>query len=95
MAYVLLKHRVEFFSNKGSGWIIDKIEDIWINVINYNALAGSSYIPLHSKLNNSMKGLINIQNTKDNEYFKWYHIRLLNPQDKEPSRINKSDREIA
>ena len=34
-----------------------------------------------------MKGLINIQNTKD--------IRLLNPQDKEPSRINKSDREIA
>ena len=42
-----------------------------------------------------MKGLINIQNTKDNEYFKWYHIRLLNPQDKEPSRINKSDREIA
>ena len=41
-AYVLLKHRVEFFSNKGSGWIIDKIEDIWINVINYHALAGSS-----------------------------------------------------
>ena len=42
-AYEILKHRVEFYSNEGSGWIIDKIEDIWINIANYDPLAGSSY----------------------------------------------------
>ena len=42
-AYEILEHRVEFYSNEGSGWIIDKIEDIWINIANYDPLAGSSY----------------------------------------------------
>ena len=35
-AYEILKHRVEFYSNEGSRWIIDKIEDIWINIANYD-----------------------------------------------------------
>ena len=34
-AYETLKHRVQFYSNEGSGWVIDKIEDIWINISNY------------------------------------------------------------
>ena len=29
---------------------------------------------------------------KDNECFRWCHIRLLNPQDKDPQRIKKSDK---
>ena len=58
--------------------MIDKIEDIWINISSYDSLAASSYIELPSELNNSMKGLINIQNT-DNECFKHCHVRLLNP----------------
>ena len=41
-----------------------------------------------------MKGLINIR-TKDLEYFMWYHIRLINPQNKNAERINKIDKEIA
>ena len=40
----------------GSGWIIDKIEDINIDIANYNPLAGSSYIPLPPELNHPMKG---------------------------------------
>ena len=43
-AYELLKHRVEFFQNEGSGWVIDEIEDIWINISSYDPLAASSYI---------------------------------------------------
>ena len=38
------------------------------------------------------KGLINLKNN-DNECFRWCHIRLLNPQDKDPQRIKKSDKE--
>ena len=41
-----------------------------------------------------MKGLINIR-IKDLEYFMWYHIRLINPQNKNTERLNKKDKEIA
>ena len=42
-----------------------------------------------------MKGLINIKN-KDKECFKWCHIRirLLNPTNSHPERINKRDKKL-
>ena len=93
-AYELLKHRVEFFQNEGSGWIIDRIEDIWINITTYDPLAAGSYIELPSELNNSMKGLINIQNT-DNKCFMWCQVRLLNPKKSHPERVTReADKEI-
>ena len=64
-AYETLKHRLNIYSDEVSGWIFDKIEDIWLNVANYDPLAGSSYFPLPPELSNSMKGLINLKN-KDN-----------------------------
>ena len=93
-AYETLKHRLSIYSGEGSGWIIDKIEDIWINISNYDPLAGSSYIPLPSKLNNPKKSLINIKD-KDTECFKWCHIRFINPTNSHPERINKQDKKIA
>ena len=41
-----------------------------------------------------MKGLINIKN-KDDECFKWCHVRFINPINIHPERINKKDKEIA
>ena len=63
-----------------------------INIVNYNPLKGSSYIDLPQELRNSAKGLINMKN-KDNECFRWCHIRHLNPQDKDPQRIKKTDKQ--
>ena len=40
-----------------------------------------------------MKGLINIKN-KDDECFRWFHIRHLNPQTEHPARIKKEDKKI-
>ena len=40
-----------------------------------------------------MKGLINLKN-KDIKCFKWCHVRLLNPQNKDPDRIKKQDKKI-
>ena len=57
----------------------------------YVPISGSSYIPLPKELNNSAKGLINIRN-KDNECFRWCHIRHLN-QDKDPQRVKKVDKQ--
>ena len=53
---------------------------------------GSSYIKLPQELRNSSKGLINMKN-EDNECFRWCHIRYLNPVDKDPQRIKKSDKQ--
>ena len=40
-----------------------------------------------------MKGLTNIKN-KDIECFKWCHIRLINPTNSHPERINKQDKKL-
>ena len=41
-----------------------------------------------------MKGLINLKN-KDHKYFMWCHVRLINPSNSHPERINKQDKKIA
>ena len=93
-AYEELKHRPDIWGERGSGWIVDKIEAFHIKISNYEPLAGSSYISLLPGLNNSVKGLMNLKN-KDIECFKWCHIRFLNPQNKHSDRINKQDKKIA
>ena len=41
-----------------------------------------------------MKGLINLKN-KDHKCFMWCHVRLINPTNSHPERINKQDKKIA
>ena len=74
--------------SEGSGWVIDQIDSHYINVTTYTPLHGSSYIELPTELKNPKKGLINIRN-KDDECFRWCHIRHLNPQ-----RIKKVDKKM-
>ena len=93
-SYEKLKRLLDIWTGQGSGWIVDKIDDIHIDIANYDPLAGSSYIPLPSELNHPMEGLINIKN-KDIECFKWFHIRFINPTNSHPERINKQDKKIA
>ena len=61
----------------------------------YNALAGSSYSKLPKELDHPGKGLINIQNTDDNECFRWCLVKYLNPADHHPTRITKADKDFA
>ena len=79
---------IDKWVSEGSGWSIDRIDSHYIT---YQPLHRSSYIELPAKLRNSKKGLINIKN-KDNECFRWCHIRYLNPQEKDPQRIKKEDK---
>ena len=85
---------LDIWINEGSGWVIDQIEGLYINVANYETLLGGSYILLPRALNNSMKGLINLKN-KDHKCFMWCHVRLINPQNRKAERINKQDKKIA
>ena len=60
-----------------SEWIIDSFIYHTISISKCNPLAGSSYIKLHKELDHPRKGLINIQNTDDNECYKWCLVRYL------------------
>ena len=79
--------------SEGSGWTIESVDNHYLNIVQYQPMKGSSYIELPQELRNGKKGLINMKN-KDNECFRWCHIRYLNPQDKNPQRIKKSDKEF-
>ena len=82
-------NKIAQWISEESGWTIQSIENHYINTVNYNPLKGSSYIKLPQELKN--RSLINLQN-KDNECFRWCHIRHLNPQEKDPQRIKKTDK---
>ncbi|XP_068728071.1 uncharacterized protein [Montipora capricornis] len=85
-------NKIAQWISEGSGWTIESINKNYLNVIKYEPMKGSSYIKLPTELRNSAKGLINMKN-EDNECFRWCHIRHLNPQDKYPQRIKKSDKQ--
>ena len=79
--------------SEGSGWTIESVDNHYLNIVQYEPIKGSSYIELPEELKHHLKGLINLKN-KDNECFRWCHIRYLNHQDKNPQRIKKSDKEF-
>ena len=84
---------IDKWVSEGSGWVIDRIDSHYLNVTLYKPLNGSSYIELSMELRNPTKGLINIKN-KDDECFRWCHIRHLNPQTEHPERIKKEDKKM-
>ena len=80
---------------KCSGWITDSVIKHNIDISKYNPLAGSYYIKLPKELNNSRKGLINIQSVNDNECFNWCLVRYLYPADHHLARIRNIDEILA
>ena len=57
-----------------------------ISISKCNPLAGTSYIKLPKELDHPRKGLINIQNTNNNECYKWYKCYR---------RVTKADKDFA
>ena len=78
--------------SEGSGWSIESVDNHYLNVVKYEPVKGSSYIELPQELRHHRKGL-NKKKNEDNERFRWCHIRHLNPQDKDPQRIKKCDKQ--
>ena len=87
MSNEILEH-VANFQRRGSGWIFRKVLSMYIHLNKYEPLKGSSYIPLPKVLLN--KGaIINVQNKKDNECFKWAVTSALYPAEKHSERQTK------
>ena len=67
-AFQEILDRLENWINEGSGWMIESIEDQYVNISMYSPLIGNTYIGLSDKLKNPRKGLTNIKNN-DNKCF--------------------------
>ena len=66
-----VKGEIETWSERGSGWIMDKILEAFINVAQYQPMRGGSYMPLPAKLKNKKAVLnIHVQN-RDNKCLRW------------------------
>ena len=90
--YTKITTNIQKSLGKGSGWINDSLIHHTISISKYNLLAGSSYTKLPKELDHPRKSLINIQNTDDNECFKWCLVKYLNLADHHPARITKVDK---
>ena len=80
--------RIDNWINEGSGWIINSINEEYVNISGYAPLLGSSFIELPNELKNSREGLINIKNN-DNKCFLWCLVRHINLINKNSEKINK------
>ena len=85
-------NKIAQWTSEGSGWTVQSVDNHYLNITKYEPMKGSSYIQLPNELRNSKKGLINMKN-EDNECFRWCHIRHINPQEKYPQRIKKTDKQ--
>ncbi|XP_078384137.1 uncharacterized protein LOC144666608 [Oculina patagonica] len=63
------KGQIEAWSERGSGWVIERITEAYVNVARYQPLRGGTYLPLPANLAKK-KAIINVQN-RDNECLKW------------------------
>ena len=87
-------NRIAKWISKGSGWVIERIINFYLNIVSYVPLKGRSYFPLPEELRHHRKGLINLQND-DNKCFLWCHVRHLNPIENNPQRVKETDKALA
>ena len=58
--------RIEDFVQNGSGWKLNTLKTLWLDIAKYEPIKGSSYLPLPDSLKNK-KAVINIKN-EDSEH---------------------------
>ncbi|GFS54041.1 uncharacterized protein TNCV_3762381 [Trichonephila clavipes] len=68
-AFKKIQNSFEEFTQRGSGWTLDKILKLELNIAKYQPLCPSSYIPLPKKLADK-KAILNIKN-EDQRCFVW------------------------
>lgn len=69
-----------------SGWTIESISHLEINIVKYNPLRAGSYIPLPKHISNT-KSCLNILNY-DNHCFLWSIVAHMYPANSNPNRVS-------
>ena len=86
-AHAQLDKHVDKFTNNGSGWTLESVMSLSVNIAKYAPLKGSSYIELPKYLKDK-KAIVNVKN-EDNKCLKWALLSCLHPAKKNPQRVNK------
>ena len=76
------------FQRQGSNWNFRRIVSIDIHLNKYEPLKGSSYIPLPKSLQ-SKRAIVNVNNKKDNECFKWAITSAIYPAEAHSERLKQ------
>ena len=83
-----LIRRIEDWEGQDSGWVIDEVLELFLNVAKYNPLRGSSYIELPKELA-AKHPIIHPQSKDDEMCFKWAVIAAKNPNQRDLQRVTK------
>ena len=86
-AFPAIQEMLEKWMQRGSGWVVDQVETLWLDIARYQPLRGGSYIPLPPAVRNK-KVVVNIKN-KDNHCFWWNIVAAKYPVDIHPERPSK------
>ena len=60
---------LEKWTQRGSGWAVDRVETLWLDIARYKPLRGGSYIPLPAAVKNK-KAVVNVKN-EDDHCLRW------------------------
>ena len=77
------------WTQRGSGWVVDRVQTLWMDVARYQPLRGGSYLPLPAAVRNK-KAAINPKNMDDDDCLEWtFFIAEADPQPPHhPERIS-------
>ena len=81
--------KIATFQDLGSEWGFHSIIKFELHTVSYKPLRGETYILLPKELAYK-KAIINVQNKEDNKCFLWSVLRALNPDEKNPQRLDKN-----
>ena len=79
--------QIDKWTKEGSGWVVNRVLCLYVNIAKYQPLKGSSYIELPKYLKDK-KAIINVKN-EDNKCLKWALLSALHPVGSNPHRVFK------
>ena len=79
--------QIDKWTKEGSGWVVNRVICLYVNIAKYQPLKGSSYIELPKYLKDK-KAIINVKN-EDNKCLKWALLSALHPVGSNPHRVSK------
>ena len=82
-----LLEKIDDFNRRGSGWVMNAVDCIHIDITKYNPVGGGTYIELPKEIAKKTS-LLNIQN---NDYYclKWCILAAKHPAEKNGQRVTK------
>ena len=73
-----IKDELENYTGEGSGWVLEQIESVFLQISRYKPIRGASYIPTPEGLRKK-EAIINVQNVDDMLCFIYSILAFLHP----------------